>query len=206
MSDKSWDDVYKSYSLGEIPWHSGQPDRHLVRLVREGKIKQGAVLDLCSGDGTNSIYLATRGFDVTGVDISETAVRIARERCARRKASCKYLVGEVLSIRADRKFDLIFDRGCFHHIPRVAKSDYVSLVSSLLKKGGHLYLLCFSDKNPPFAKNLTKEDIRAYFSPSFRIIFIKDSIHREPPSGNKRYLYACFMRKRETENSGRTSS
>jgi len=196
MAHKSWDDVYKFYSLGEIPWHSGQPDRFLVRLVRQGKIKKGAALDLCSGDGTNSIYLASRGFKVTGVDISETAVRIARERCARRKVSCEYFVGDVLDLRTGKKFDLVFDRGCFQHIPKVAKPAYVSLVSSLLKKGGHLYLLCFSDKNPPFAKNLTKEDIRAYFSPSFRIIFIKDSIHGEPPAGTKRYLYASFMQKR----------
>ncbi len=87
MDDKSWDGIYRLHRLGEIPWHSSQPDRRLVRLVREGKIKTEDVLDLCSGDGTNSIYLALRGFQVTGVDISETAVRIARERCAKRKAS-----------------------------------------------------------------------------------------------------------------------
>ncbi|MBM3284705.1 MAG: class I SAM-dependent methyltransferase [Candidatus Aminicenantes bacterium] len=196
MADRSWDDVYRHTRLEEIPWHSSQPDRFLVRLVREGKVKKGAVLDLCSGDGTNSIYLASRGFEVTGVDISPTAVRIARERCARRKVSCDYFAGDVLALRTDRKFDFVFDRGCFHHIPKVAKPDYVRLVSSLLKKGGHLFLLCFSEKNPPFAKNLTKDDIRAYFSGTFRIIFIKDSVHREPPTGTRRYLYACFLQKK----------
>lgn len=198
MKGREWDDIYRAHDLKEIPWHTSQPDRFLVRLVREGKIPQGAALDMCSGDGTNSLYLASKGFQVTGIDISETAVKIARSRCAKRKLRCDYIVGNVLELKIEKKFDLVFDRGCFHHIPVKSKPIYAQLVHRLLREGGKYFLLCFSDKNPPLKKNLSKEDIRRYFSPGFRILFIKDSIHRESLTGNKRYLYACFMEKTAT--------
>jgi hypothetical protein len=35
MSERGWDDVYRNYRLEDIPWHTRQPDRNLVRLVRE---------------------------------------------------------------------------------------------------------------------------------------------------------------------------
>ena len=196
MKGKKWDKTYRSKSLGEIPWHSGQPDRRLVRLVREGKITKGRVLDMCSGDGTNSIYLASRGFEVVGVDISRTAVKIARQRCQKRNVSCDYHVGSVLDLTYDKTFDLVFDRGCFHHIPETRKPHYVDLVKNLHGTKGKFFLLCFSDKNPPFKKNLSREDIRSYFSKNFEIFFIKDSVHIEPQDGGKRYLFASFMQKK----------
>ncbi len=50
MSKERWDDIYKTYELGEIPWHSNQPDKTLVRLVKEKRIKKGWALDMCSGE------------------------------------------------------------------------------------------------------------------------------------------------------------
>lgn len=197
MSQNDWDEIYKQYPLDEIPWHSNQPDRHLVNLIKEKKIKKGLVLDMCSGDGTNSIYLASKGFKVMGVDISTTAVKIAKGRCSRRKVSCDYIVGDVLCLPLRKKFDFIFDRGCFHHISSLNKPEYVRKVHDLLKKKGKFYLLCFSDKNPPLPKNLSKHAIRQHFSRYFHIHFIKDSVHKEPDSDNKRYLYAVFMEKKD---------
>jgi 2-polyprenyl-3-methyl-5-hydroxy-6-metoxy-1,4-benzoquinol methylase len=196
MNKEGWDQAYRFHQLDEIPWHSSQPDGNLVKLIREKKIKKGSVLDMCSGDGTNSIYLASKGFKVVGVDISPTAVEIAKERCEKRKVECDYSAGNVLSIISDKKFDFVFDRGCFHHISRKNKPEYVRLVNKLLKEKGKFYLLCFSDKNPPYAKNLSKKDIIGYFSEYFNILFIKDSVHKEPTTEYKRYLYACFMERK----------
>lgn len=196
MNKEGWDKVYRMHKLGEIPWHSNQPDRNLVRLIKERKIKKGLVLDMCSGDGTNSIYLASKGFNVVGIDISPTAVKIAKERCAKRNVQCDYFTGDVLKIKFDKEFDFIFDRGCFHHISKKNKPEYVRMINKLLKKKGKFYLLCFSDKNPPFEKNLSKEDIIRYFSEYFNILFIKDSVHTEPTTWQKRYLYATFMERK----------
>jgi len=193
MNKDGWDAIYRTRGLNQIAWHSGQPDRHLVRLVNRQNIPKGKALDMCSGDGTNSIYLASQGFAVYGVDISSTAVRIARQRCAKRRLACSYEVGDILNLSFKGPFDFVFDRGCFHHLAKREKSRYVAQLKRILRPGGKFFLLCFSDKNPPFEKNLTKEDIRGYFGRDFRLHFIKDSVHREPPRGTKRYLYASFM-------------
>jgi len=193
MSSIEWDEIYRTRRLDAVPWHSGQPDRRLVQLINQKRIPKGRVLDMCSGDGTNSIYLASKGFDVFGVDISGTAVRIARQRCEKRKLACAYEVGDVLHLSFRKTFDFVFDRGCFHHMSKEEKSGYINTVKRLLRPGGKFFLLCFSNKNPPYKKNLSKEDIRGYFGHDFRIHFIKDSVHREPPRGTKRYLYVSFM-------------
>jgi cyclopropane fatty-acyl-phospholipid synthase-like methyltransferase len=193
---EEWDDIYKKINLAQIPWHSSQPDRYLVSLINENKIRKGTVLDLCSGDGTNSIYLASKGFKVVGVDISPTAVKIAKERCLKRNVQCTYLIGDVLKLKLDQKFDLVLDRGCFHHIPRKYKPKYIKLVYNSLKNKGKFYLLCFSDKNPPNEKNLSEEDIQKYFSETFTILFIKDSTHSESSSQRKKYLHAVLMEKK----------
>ena len=198
MGEGSWDEIYKEYPLREIPWHTEKPDENIVNLLEEGKIKKGEdVLDMCCGAGTNSIYLANKGLNVWGVDISPEAIKIAKKRCKKENQNCNYIVGNVLKKEFDKKFDFILDRGCFHHIPDGKKNNYVEKVNKLLKKRGKMYLKCFSDKDPSFPKTkMSKEDIKSYFSKFFEINYIKESVHTEP-DGKKRYMYAVFMIKKD---------
>ena len=46
--NESWDDIYREYSLEEIPWHSDEPDENLVDLLKNKVIKIGIALDICS--------------------------------------------------------------------------------------------------------------------------------------------------------------
>jgi cyclopropane fatty-acyl-phospholipid synthase-like methyltransferase len=190
-----WDDIYKTTPLGEIPWHSESHEPLLESLLDSGMLNPTRTLDMCSGSGINSIFLAERGFEVHGIDISPEAVRIAEKNCRKRGLTCDYQVGDVLSFSPGMTFGLIFDRGCFHHLSRKEKHDYIRKVHSLLDPGGAFFLQCFSDKNPPFWKNLSKKDLRTLFSPLFDIHFIKDTIHQEPDTGTKRFLHSAFMRK-----------
>lgn len=59
----------------------GVPDEP-VAIVREhvDDLPQGSVLDLACGGGRNAVFLAERGFDVTGVDVADEALDQARER------------------------------------------------------------------------------------------------------------------------------
>ena len=58
-------DWHKRYSDKDTPWDSGQPSRELERILEEGWIKPCRVLELGCGTGTNAVYLAQRGFEVT---------------------------------------------------------------------------------------------------------------------------------------------
>ena len=73
------------YRVG-APW-DGPPRVELVRLVEGGaltpaRLPPGRALDLGCGTGANLRYLASHGFEVTGVDFSTVALKVAHQRAA----------------------------------------------------------------------------------------------------------------------------
>jgi len=110
MPHDSWNDTYAS---GEpLPWDTGTPDPLLVEMIEARAIAPGRALELGCGTGTNAIFLAQRGFEVVGVDISEIAVNTARTRTQGR---CRFEVVDFLAAGpTGGPFEFVFDRGCFH--------------------------------------------------------------------------------------------
>lgn len=186
-----WDDIYRNSSLKEIPWHSDKAPAALVKSLKA--IKKGHALDVCCGAGTNSIYLAEKGFKVKGIDISKKAIEIAKNRAKKEKVNIDFKAGDVLRIDGKNKFDFVFDRGCFHHIPKQGKKKFIKKIHNALKKDGKYLLMSFSDKNN-FKKSLSKQDISNYFSRYFMIGDIKEEMHTEPDN-SKVYLYTTLMTK-----------
>ena len=62
------------------PTFNTQPNRFLTETVKG--LKPGKALDIGLGQGRNSLWLAQQGWDVTGVDISEEGIRLARRQAA----------------------------------------------------------------------------------------------------------------------------
>ena len=77
----SWEDAYKTVS----PWDIGRPQPAFVELVRIGELNRGNTLDVGCGTGENALYLAEKGFSVTGVDLTNRAIAAARAKAAERK-------------------------------------------------------------------------------------------------------------------------
>ena len=65
---------------GQDQMWSGRPNHWLEVLA--GPLAPGRALDLGCGEGGDAVWLAARGWDVTAVDVSETAVRRTNERAA----------------------------------------------------------------------------------------------------------------------------
>lgn len=72
--------IYRKIPLNEIPWNIETPPDVLVELVDSGKVKPRKTIDLGCGTGNYAIYLASAGFDVRGIDISPTAIKIAKKK------------------------------------------------------------------------------------------------------------------------------
>lgn len=62
-----------------MPWYNENLDSDLEEELERGKISKGRILDLGTGPATQAIQLAKRGLEVTGSDVSEAAIRRARE-------------------------------------------------------------------------------------------------------------------------------
>src|SRR5262245_20756022 len=62
------------YWDGSLPWDTGRPSSELQRLIVQHTIMPCRVLELGCGTGTNSVWLAQMGFEVTGIDVVPLAV------------------------------------------------------------------------------------------------------------------------------------
>ncbi len=117
MSHNSDQDRWEQrYADGDLPWDTGVPDPHLIRLVRAWPGQGLRALDIGCGTGTNAVWLAGQGWRVTGIDLSARAIGRARTRAEQAGADIRFLCDDFLT--CDRLepdgFDFLFDRGCFH--------------------------------------------------------------------------------------------
>ena len=196
---EDWESLYRDSALSELPWHSERPSEHLIKLVNSNRIRKGRALDVCSGAGVNSVYLAKKGFEVTGIDISKTAVELSRKRAQKAGVTdnCSFVWGDVLTSPLPKdRFDFIFDRGCYHHMPPEAKAEFVRRVCAALKSGGRYLLTCFSDSNPESPMNVSKKEILGSFSGCFAIDEIVEQKNVENSTGGKHDFYVVLMTKR----------
>ena len=68
-----WEKVYRLEKIEELPWYEEKIDLDLDDAIQI--IKNGKFLDLGTGPGTQAVELSKKGFDVTGSDISPTAIQ-----------------------------------------------------------------------------------------------------------------------------------
>jgi SAM-dependent methyltransferase len=158
-----WD---ASYVDGPAPWDTGRPQTAIARLAGEGAFV-GAVLDAGCGTGENALYLASLGLDVLGVDVAETALSIAREKAADRGVAADFVVADALRLdRLGRVFETVLDSGLFHAFDSDERRDYVASLAAVTRRGGKLYVLCFSDVGPETGPHpISEEELRAAFEP-----------------------------------------
>ncbi len=146
------DRIYADLPADRIPWNSESPPAILRTLVESGTIAPCKAIELGCGAGNYVIYLAGRGFDATGVDISSVAIGMAMRSASRKGAACRFVVADVLGELADLDgpFDFAYDWELLHHIVPADRPKYVANVARLLRPGGRYLSVCFSEMSPRF--------------------------------------------------------
>ena len=198
MMKLEMDRIYRKTPLDEIPWNIETPPNDLVELVDIGKVKPCKTIDLGCGTGNYAIYLASRGFDVTGIDISPTVIKIAKENAKKKGGfKCTFLVADVLGdlCEVKDKFDFAYDWELLHHIFPAQRRIYVENVYKLLNPGGKYLSVCFSEKDNEFGGSgnyretslgtvlyfSSEGELRSLFEPYFWIIELKTIVIRGRP-------------------------
>ncbi|MFC1477158.1 class I SAM-dependent methyltransferase [candidate division KSB1 bacterium] len=177
--------IYQRIGPDEIPWNIEEPPKELVELVETGIMQPCRTIDMGCGTGNYAVYLAGNGFDVTAVDISPTAIKIAEENAAKRGVACQFIAADVLGDLAEveGKFDFAYDWELLHHIYPEQRRQYVQNVYKKLHPEGRYLSLCFSEKNPQFGGSgkyretpigtvlyfSSEDELRELFEPHFRI-------------------------------------
>lgn len=191
-----WETLYKSQKVESMPWYNENLDSDLEEELYRRKITNGKLLDLGTGPATQSIWLAKRGFQVIGSDLSEAAIKRARNVYANEK-NVNFVIDDILNSNLkENQFDYIFDRGCFHVLLSTDRQRYITKIRQIMKDNGILFLKCFSDKEPrqegPY--KFSKEGIRDLFSKYFRIDSIKETVYQGTLDPLPKALFAVMIK------------
>jgi len=134
FSREDWD---RRYASAGLLW-SAEPNRRFVEEV--GELVPGRALDVGCGEGRNAVWLAARGWQVTGVDFSEVALDKARGLAARHDVDVEWVLADVLEYRpAGRAFDLV--AVLYLQLPANERRAVVRSAVSALAPGGLLFVL-----------------------------------------------------------------
>jgi SAM-dependent methyltransferase len=119
-------------------WHLSEPSPELREAMDDGWLAPpGRALDLGCGLGVEAAALAARGFEATGIDVSEVAI----ERAAAEHPDARFLVGDVRRLPfEDEAFDLLLDRGCLHYLEAADRASYEREAWRVLRPDGRFLL------------------------------------------------------------------
>lgn len=135
------------YGTMGAPWDIG-PREELVSLVEAERLSPCRVIDLGCGAGANSIFLAERGFEVTGVDFSSKAIDISRERAAAAGVDAAFVIGDLTDLRGvEGPYDLLVDYGTLDDLSLPDRNRYLDTVLKLSRPGTRFLLWCFEWTN-----------------------------------------------------------
>lgn len=161
-------------------------------------LRKGLALDVAMGEGRNGIYLATRGFDVDGVDIDPQ--RVARARCAARKlgAPIRAIVGNfedgtyIIPIEAYQSII------CFNYLHRPLFKD----IKDGLVPGGVVIYQTFTEEQTRFGRPhnpdhlLRAGELKEVFS-DFEILRYRERIGPARSTGEMHAIAGIVARKPE---------
>ena len=127
----------KSYAAG---WYEGvPPSSHLAEFI-DGKTP-GKALDCGMGAGRNAVFLASRGWDVTGLDRSDVAIQRAEELAAKAGVRIHAVRGLYQDFEWGKdQWDLIINIGSWDNVGRPNSTFSKAPLAAALKPGGFLYI------------------------------------------------------------------
>jgi len=167
MRQSNWDRVWSV--------ERGRPDSELsnvlpleiVQAVDSQWIQPGAkILDIGSGRGQISAWLAERGFHVLAADFSKDATSLGRKHFGHIDTLEFKTVDMCADSLGEFQFDVLIDKGCFHHIPDSLQPRYVINLSTCTKSGARFMLFHRSD---PMSPEAVIKKIKQRFDPHFEI-------------------------------------
>ncbi|MFI2751994.1 class I SAM-dependent methyltransferase [Cellulomonas sp. P22] len=144
----AWWDTFYTDRDRSVPFFRSAPDESLVAWHDEGLLPIGPgtrVLELGCGPGRNAVWLAQQGAEVDALDLSDTALTWARERADEAGVSVRFVQADIFAWPDGHEpYDVVYDSGCFHHLPPHRRVSYRSLLEAMVRPGGHFALSCFA--------------------------------------------------------------
>ena len=169
------------------PWSIGEPQPELAALIDAGKF-HGEVLDVGCGEAAISLRLAGLGYTTVGLDLSPTAIDLARAEAANRGLSnATFGVADISAFTGyDGRFGTIVDSTLFHSIPVESRDGYQRSIARAAAPGASYFALVFDRAGMPDgpANPVTADELREVVEKYWTVDEIRPArIHANLPEG-----------------------
>lgn len=198
-----WETVYATKAPTAVGWYEPHLDLSLEFIVYSGVSPEGQLIDVGGGASTLVDDLLARGFrHITLLDISGTALTVAKARLGKRAGDVVWIEGDITQVTLPSfYYDLWHDRAVFHFLTGAEdRRNYVEALHQALKPGGHSIIATFGPEAPPQCSGLDvirygPEHLHKEVGDSFELLESRSEIHLTPAGISQPYLYCHFRKK-----------
>ena len=176
--------TFESLYTGQPRWEIGRPQQ-VFRGVAD-RIN-GLLLDVGCGTGENALFFASRGQTVTVIDFLTEPINRAKQKAVERGLTATFLVMDALALKElPEVFDSVIDSGLFHVFSDDDRKRYVEGLAAVLKPGGRMFLLCFSDDEPgeQGPRRVSRTEIEVAFAQGWAVESIEPTRFEVRPDSN----------------------
>lgn len=202
-----WEHAYRA---GRVAWDPGEYDGHLPWLLDAYGIAPGEALDAGCGNGKSAVWLAERGFRVTGIDLAPTAIEQARALARERGVAgrTRFVAGafpEDVDDLPGGSFQLVTERAFLQHVGgEAAVRRALRRIAALLAPDGIFYSVIIAGRGVPRFWSMARvgeEEVRALMEPFFVVREIRKDVFTPGEPGSMA-AWISVMSPRESREQG----
>lgn len=191
--------IYDAVYAGDPNWDIGRPQRAFVQLF-EANLVRSPVLDVGCGTGELSLFLAQRGHDVLGIDLSRLALHQAKEKARWRRVDAEFLLWDAVNISGLRDrgltFRTVLDSGMFHILSEAERHHFIAGLADVIPIGGLYCVLGDARWDDDSLYGITPDELRRRFqiAGDWEIVFAVQSVFERQWSRNAAYFIGVQRR------------
>jgi 2-polyprenyl-3-methyl-5-hydroxy-6-metoxy-1,4-benzoquinol methylase len=196
-----WQNVYKEKGENQVSWFQEQPTISLELIEAAGAKPDSAIIDIGGGASRLVDTLIDKGYrDLTVLDLSESAVSIAKIRLGQSAALVKWIVADVTQWEPPSRYDLWHDRAAFHFLTEVSdRTAYIERLKNALPVGGHAIIGTFALDGPERCSGLPvvrydATQLALMLTPLFTLVDMRRHEHKTPWGSLQQFQFGVFRR------------
>ncbi len=195
-----WEQVYAKSAPNRVSWFQRSPEHSLSLVAACEPMNTTRILDVGGGTSTLVDELLARGFSGLGLlDISATALRLARQRLGADADRVEWFAADVRQFTSPHPWDIWHDRAVFHFLVDGGdRAAYCQTMRRSLASGGYAIISTFGLDGPSRCSGLdvvrySPESLLAELGPTFHLVESREEIHRTPSGKEQQFVY-CRLR------------
>ena len=203
MSTKThWEHIYETKSPTQVSWYQEHAKFSMQYIQNTGIRKTDQIIDI--GGGASSLVddlLAADFQNISILDVSQTALQVARERLGARAEGVTWIEADITQAKLPHQaYDVWHDRAVFHFLTKASdRQSYIDTVRHAIRKGGHVIVATFAPDGPDRCSGLevvrySPESLHGEFGDGFEVVDSTHETHHTPFGTEQKFIY-CYCRK-----------